>query len=89
MGWHVFWIALVVLLAGAGAYRYSLERNPTRKCHSCDGSGRNRAWLWTYAEGPCRARTLLSPRATCGEGAPGGRVPRYGRRVMRLEDKSK
>ena len=80
-----WWILAAAGVLAAGGYRYSLGRHPTRKCHSCGASGRHRPLVWTYAEGPCRARTLLPPRARC----KGGRVPRYGRRLLKLDGKGK
>lgn len=77
-------LAAAVVLAGGG-YRYSLWRHKTRKCHSCGGSGRHRGAVWAYAEGECRARTIVPPRAQC----KGGRVPRYGRRVLKLDERDK
>ena len=80
------WLLLVAAaVVVTGCYRYSLWRHPLRNCHHCTGWGKHRAWLWSYATGDCTARTLLPPRARCD----GGRVPRYGRRVLRLEDKPK
>lgn len=76
-------VTAVVLLAGG--YRFSLSRNPTRACHSCGGGGKHKGWVWRYAAGPCKARTLLPPHAQCDR----GRVPRYGRRVLRLDSKDK
>jgi hypothetical protein len=81
-GWLLAVAAAVVISLG---YRYSLSRRPTRNCHRCGGRGWHRGWLWWYAKGPCTGRTVLPPRAPCER----GQVPRYGRRVLRLEDKGK
>ena len=79
---------LLVFTAGVligGGYGYSLKRNPTRACHRCGGGGKHRAWIWRYAAGDCTGRTVLPPRAACNR----GRIPRWGVRVLHLEDKSK
>lgn len=83
MTWQGWLLIVVITVFAAGGYRYSLWRHPMRNCHHCTGWGKHRAGLWTYATGECKARTLLPPRARCD----GGRVPRYGRRVLKLEDK--
>jgi hypothetical protein len=77
--WVLLGVAVVVFVAAG--YRRSLSRNDTRACHHCGGGGKHRAWVWRYAAGPCKARTWLPPRAACD----GGRVPRYGRRVLGLD----
>lgn len=79
-GWLLIVAGVIIVLGG---YRYSLSRNPTRACHSCNGGGKHRAWVWAYAAGDCKARTLLPPRAQCDR----GRVPRYGRRLLGLKEK--
>jgi hypothetical protein len=66
--WEVAVAAVVLALAG---YRYSLYRNPTTKCHRCRGTGKNRGWVWSYAQGPCRAK-----------GCKGGRKLRWGARQI-------
>jgi hypothetical protein len=76
-------IILVGAVFAAAGYRYSLSRNPTRACHRCGGGGKHPGWVWRYAAGDCNARTVLPPRTRCDR----GRVPRWGRRVLRLEDK--
>jgi hypothetical protein len=81
-GWLLI-VAAVVL--AAGGYRYSLWRHPMRNCHHCTAWGKHRGWLWSYATGDCKARTVMPPRTQCD----GGRVPRWGVRVLRLEDKGK
>ena len=83
MTWASWLLIVAILVLAAAGYRYSLSRNPERKCHRCGGGGRQPGRVWWYAVGDCKGRTLLPPRARCD----GGRVPRYGRRVMRLEDK--
>ena len=80
-----WWFLTAAIILAAACYRYSLWRHPKRNCHHCTGWGKHRAWLWSYATGDCTARTLLPPRGRCD----GGRVPRYGRRLLRLEGKSK
>ena len=80
---QTWWLIAAGVIVGALGYWYSLRRNPTRRCHACEGSGKNRAWVWSYATGDCTASTILPPRARCD----GGRVPRYGRRLLRLEEK--
>ena len=77
------WLLIVTALVFAAGYRYSLSRNPTRACHQCGGGGKHKAWVWRYAAGECKARTVLPPRVVCDR----GRVPRWGRRVLRLDDK--
>jgi hypothetical protein len=78
------WLLIVaVAVLVTGGYRYSLWRNPTRACHSCNGGGKHRAWVWAYAAGDCTARTVLPPRVRCDR----GRIPRYGVRVLHLENK--
>jgi hypothetical protein len=82
------WLALAAIafvIFGTGSYRYSLERNPTRACHSCGGTGINRAWVWWYARGECRAKTLLPPRVQCDR----GRIPRYGVRLFAIDGKGR
>ena len=81
MTWASWLLAAAILILAAGTYRYSLWRHPTRACHGCRGAGKHAGAVWTYATGPCTVRTLLPPRARCD----GGRVPRYGRRVMQLD----
>jgi hypothetical protein len=85
-GWGLLTVmALVVMVFGAATYRYTLSRHPTRNCHWCKGWGRHRGAVWRYAKGKCKARTLLPPRAKCD----GGQVPRWGVRVLHLEDRGK
>lgn len=80
------WLLIVaIVVLAAGGYRYSLSRHPTRDCHHCTGWGRHRGSVWTYAKGDCTGRTVLPPRTRCDR----GQVPRYGRRILRLEDKAK
>jgi hypothetical protein len=81
-GWLLIVAALVFAAAG---YRYSLSRNPTRACHLCGGGGKHKGWVWRYAAGECKGRTVLPPRTRCDK----GRVPRWGARVLRIEDKGK
>ena len=84
LGWLLIVTFPIVATIG---YRYSLSRRPSRRCHSCNGGGKHPGWVFRYAAGPCKARTPLPPRATCGENAPGGWVPRYGVRVLHLDGK--
>jgi hypothetical protein len=73
------WLLIVAALAfAAAAYRYSLSRNPTRACHRCGGGGKHKGWVWRYAAGECKGRTVLPPRTVCDR----GRVPRWGARVL-------
>jgi hypothetical protein len=81
--WQAWLLVVAAAVFGSAAYRYSLSRNPTRACHRCGGGGKHKAWVWRYAAGDCKARTVLPPRAECDR----GRVPRWGRRVLRLNDK--
>jgi hypothetical protein len=75
------WLAVAaVLVLAAGGYRYSLWRHPTRKCHSCGGSGKHSGALFSYASGPCTGKTVLPPRGECSN----GRVPRWGVRLLKL-----
>ena len=78
MTWQLWLLAVVIVVVALGGYRYSLSRHPMRDCHWCNGWGRHRGWLFTYAKGDCTARTVLPPRARCD----GGRVPRWGVRVL-------
>ena len=75
-------LAAAAVVLAAGGYRYSLYRHPTRKCHGCGGTGTHRAFVWRYAKGPCTTKTVIGPRAECDR----GRVPRWGVRLMHLDD---
>ena len=85
MTWAGWLLIVTAIVLAAGGYGYSLSHRQTRNCHRCKGRGWHRGAVWTYAKGPCKARTVLPPRAPCEK----GQVARYGRRVMRLKDKDK
>lgn len=75
------WLLLVAAAVLAfGGYRYSLWRHPMRNCHWCSGWGKHRGAVFRHATGDCAARTWVAPRARCD----GGRVPRWGVRVLRI-----
>lgn len=65
--------AVLYLMITATAWYLSVRWHPTRPCWTCEGGGRHKGFIASYASRPC---------GTCGGS---GRRPRFGTRIFRVE----